>query len=70
MQKFLKKSKSSEGKNNKSSQSSATNRYIENRAKEIMSMYEKSGRRKDISQLRENLKQAMVFNRYLIEGLI
>jgi len=39
-------------------------RYIENRAKDLIAMYEKSGKRKDIGQLRENLRQAMVINRF------
>jgi len=34
-------------------------RYIENRAKELVALYEKTGRRKEIAQLKENLKQAM-----------
>lgn len=35
-------------------------RYIENRGKEIMAMYKKNSNRKDIIQLKENLKQAIV----------
>lgn len=35
-------------------------KYIENRARELIAVYEKSGKRKEIPQLRENLKQAIV----------
>jgi len=35
-------------------------KYIENRARDLIATYEKSGKRKEIPQLRENLKQAIV----------